>query len=581
MELKQLMNHLSDQEKRVAERFVRLIYNGSANTAYQYMFTEAILRTVEAMPNQNELDLDTIFLHYAEISYDWCGRKSLLLGGTTEGIKGASKINSVVNEFIQLHHLNVIEPLSQDYLVDLKKKIKPLSRWVQENVGSESKGICQITSDKLLITDEIRQFICKYIQELRESNEEMAKQFLDKIDGNNLGQGNNFILFEKLVEREWVPKKVDQEIVARYDLSSKQDVELLQTYIKGKGLNYPLSTLSNFYLSLKSKPFTILAGISGTGKSKLVRLFAKAVGADFTLIPVKSDWSDAMDLLGYRDLNQEYHMGKLIEVISRAQEDLDKPYIICLDEMNLARVEYYFSDFLSLIESRRWSEDGRIITDAFTGQDVERYSIPENVYIVGTVNMDETTFQFSKKVLDRANTIELSEVDLNYDFEEEQQGELQVTSLHNEALRSQYLLLKECGAYKEVAREIISWLVEINEYLKPSGLQFAYRVRDEIVFYMLYNEELGLMETEEAFDYQILQKILPRIGGTSERIRKLILNLLGYCLGAPEKIVGMTWASEIEAVDHLIEEAIYPRSARKLLEMLRRFEEDGFTSFWF
>jgi len=365
------------------------------------------------------------------------------------------------------------------------------------------------------------------------------------------------------------------------NISMLSSILNIKDYITNKGIKYNTEVLSNFYLSLKSKPFTILAGISGTGKSKLVRLFAEAIGADFTLIPVKSEWSDATDLLGYRDLNQEYHMGKLIKVISRAQENLDRPYIICLDEMNLARVEYYFSDFLSLIESRRWSEDGHIITDAFTGQDVDHYSIPENVYIVGTVNMDETTFQFSKKVLDRANTIELSDVDLNYDFEEELPGKLQITPIHNEVLRSQYLLLKECGAYKEVAREIISWLVEINEYLKPSGLQFAYRVRDEIVFYMLYNEELGLMETEEAFDYQILQKILPRIGGTSERIRKLILNLLGYCLGAPEKIVGMTWASEIEAVDHLIEEAIYPRSARKLLEMLRRFEEDGFTSFWF
>lgn len=112
-------------------------------------------------------------------------------------------------------------------------------------------------------------------------------------------------------------------------------------------------------------------------------------------------------------------------------------------------------------------------------------------------------------------------------------------------------------------------------------LQFAYRVRDEIVFYMLYNEELGLMEIEEAFDYQILQKILPRIGGTSERIRKLILNLLGYCIGSPEKILGLDTAEAIEAEVQLMEEAIYPRSASKLLDMLRRFEEDGFTSFWF
>jgi len=575
------MNHLSEQEKRVAERFMRLIYNGSVNTAYQYMFTEAILRTVEAMPNQNELDLDTIFLYYAEISYDWCGRKRLLLGGTTEGIKGASKINSVVNEFIQLHHLNVIEPLSQDYLVDLKKKIKPLSRWVQENVGSESKGICQITAERLLITDETRQFICKYIQDLRESNEKMAKQFLDKIEGNKKALIGKLQLFNECninkLEKESFSK------TRRRKNLDEEDIQKIQQKIKAKGLSYSYSTLSNFYLSLKSKPFTILAGISGTGKSKLVRLFSEAIDANFTLISVKPDWSDATDLLGYRDLNQNYHMGKLIEIINSAKDNLDKPYIICLDEMNLARVEYYLSDFLSIIESRQWKDEyhSQIVTDHFKGEDVEQYSIPENVYIVGTVNMDETTFQFSKKVLDRANTIELSEVDLNYDFKIVDDEDIENLSVHNKALRSNYLVLQECWENTGVAIPVIQELITINEYLKPCGLQFAYRVRDEIVFYMIYSSEYGIMETEEAFDYQILQKILPRIGGTSERIRKLILNLLGYCIGNPEKILGLDTAEAIEAETDLIEEAIYPRSASKLMDMLRRFEEDGFTSFWF
>ncbi|MDO5516182.1 MAG: AAA family ATPase [Clostridium sp.] len=358
------------------------------------------------------------------------------------------------------------------------------------------------------------------------------------------------------------------------------DIKQISRRLKQKGFYYSEGEISNFYLSLKSKPFTILAGISGTGKSKLARLFAEAIGADFTLIPVKPDWSDATDLIGYMDLNQKYHMGKFIEVINRAKDNLDKPYIICLDEMNLARVEYYFSDFLSLIESRRWDGD-KIITDAFNGEVANQYSIPENVYIVGTVNMDETTFQFSKKVLDRANTIELSEVNLAYDFEEdetekEEVGE--VVPLHNTVLRSKYLLLKECGEHKELATQIINKLIDINEFLIPCGLQFAYRVRDEVVFYMLYNAEYDLLETEEAFDFQILQKVLPRINGTSERVRKLIVNLIGYCVNGEKKVAEYYTVEELEP---LIETAIYPKSARKLLDMLRRYDEDGFTSFWF
>lgn len=194
----------------------------------------------------------------------------------------------------------------------------------------------------------------------------------------------------------------------------------------------------------------ILSGISGTGKSKLVRLFAEAIGAEFTLIPVRPDWSDATELLGYKDLNQKSYLGKLTQVIQNASENRDKPYIVCLDEMNLARVEYYFSDFLSLIESRR-REGGKIITDSFTQDlDVTYKSLPDNLYIVGTVNMDETTFQFSRKVLDRANTIELSDIDLLYDFEEEILEEVMPLCMHNEALRSEFLLLKDCKVHKEL-----------------------------------------------------------------------------------------------------------------------------------
>lgn len=565
MDLRQLVDYLEKDEKNVAECFIKLIYNSSANTAYQFMFTEAILRTAEEFQGRNKLDLDRVFLHYAEVSYDWCGIKRLFLGGTTNGKKGVSKINNVVDEFITINDINIEENISLEKLVELKKKICPLSRWVQENVGAESKGICNITSQYLIITDEVKHFMYKYMKDIRESNEVMAKKFLSKIEENNIEQINNLQLFERrYIEFEDVNKSSKRNSVL-INRENKIDMLAIHQYIYTKGLNYSLSTLSNFYLSLRSKPFTILAGISGTGKSKLVRLFAEAIGADFTLIPVKPDWADATDLLGYRDLNQNYHMGKLIEVIERAQNDLDKPYIICLDEMNLARIEYYFSDFLSLIESRRWNGE-RIITDHFSGQDVEHYSIPENVYIVGTVNMDETTFQFSKKVLDRANTIELSEVNLAYDFEAEDEEVEEAISLHNEALRSQYLLLRECKAYKELATRVIGELIKINEILMPCGLEFAYRVRDEIVFYMVYNEEYKLLSEEEAFDFEILQKILPRINGTSRQIEVLLMQLIDLWTGSRIKLSDLE-----EGLDEaqIIAEATYPKSVKKVLCMLR------------
>ncbi|WP_309245292.1 McrB family protein [Clostridium estertheticum] len=188
-------------------------------------------------------------------------------------------------------------------------------------------------------------------------------------------------------------------------------------YITSKGFYYTKNLITNFYLSLKTKPFVILSGISGTGKSKIVELFAQAVGANrdnqrFKLVPVRPVWSDATDLLGYRNIENKFVPGIIIDVAYEAMKNIDKSYFLCLDEMNLARVEYYFSDILSTMETRNIKDD-EIITQSLLsraqfGKDERAYDkygdayIPQNLYIIGTINMDENTFPFSKKVLDRA-----------------------------------------------------------------------------------------------------------------------------------------------------------------------------------
>ena len=379
------------------------------------------------------------------------------------------------------------------------------------------------------------------------------------------------------------------------ELQVGQQIEGIFEYINSKGFVYDEKLLKNFYLSLKSKPFVLLAGTSGTGKTRLVRLFAEAIGAygsgRYKQIAVKPDWSDSMDLFGHVSLDNKFVPGAIIEFIKKAADDPDKlPYILCLDEMNLARVEYYFSDFLSIMETRDWVED-EIVTDnlvpkiCYSGdEDAEKlYSnlmIPENLYIIGTVNMDETTFPFSKKVLDRANTIEFSYVDFNLP-ESISPNEAEVIEVKNDFLRSKYLKLRmDCIDKWDAVKKFNDDITKINSVLEKSDSHFGYRMRDEIIFYMLYNDEFGLLDEKEAFDNQIMQKILPRIQGSAESTANILRELFKICAGSFINNNGQTDGQKMKSYLDNKGFADYPKSAEKICKMLRRYEDDDFTSFW-
>jgi MoxR-like ATPase len=378
-------------------------------------------------------------------------------------------------------------------------------------------------------------------------------------------------------------------------------IDQIKAYIRQRGFHYPDGLIENFYLSLKTKPFVILAGVSGTGKTKLVNLFAEALDAkshnhQFTLIPVRPDWSDPSDLLGYKDLSGAYRPGRLAEVLVEASNPTNrhKPFFICLDEMNLARVEHYFSDLLSIIETQEWQND-RIITSSLIHQDSLRpedrliygnLSLPDNVYLIGTVNMDETTHPFSKKVLDRANTIEFNYINLEQYPDQEQVEKKDVTpSVANSFLRSEYLQLVDLyGDYRNLVHKTTEKLVKINNILEEIHSHVGFRIRDSICFYVVYNERFQLLGEDEAFDLQLLQKILPRVQGSSSSVKRVLLQLMQGALGKSLPVTELMddasalylkWNSRQEE-----EAAKHPQSARKIAFMLRRLEEDGFTSFW-
>lgn len=383
----------------------------------------------------------------------------------------------------------------------------------------------------------------------------------------------------------------------------------IQSHIRRQGFFFPEHLIENFYLSLKAKPFVILAGISGTGKTRLVKLFAEALGAtrengQYTLIPVRPDWSDPADLLGYKDLSGRFQPGPMTHVFveARQPENRHKPYFICLDEMNLARVEHYFSDLLSVLETQEWRESEiqtqELISRALLGtaEDQLTYGglgIPENVFLIGTVNMDETTHPFSKKVLDRASTLEFNYINLQQypqGAEQDAGDPADLTELNHLFLRSDYLQLVDAyDTHQELVVRTTERLVKINTLLEDIHAHVGFRVRDAICFYMIYNERFSLMDEEEAFDWQLLQKILPRIQGSHSSVRRVLLNLMKVAIGSDAGIaVNVRELMDDDASPLYLRWAAgqnplgvkHPQSARKLAYMLRRLEEDGFTSYW-
>lgn len=364
----------------------------------------------------------------------------------------------------------------------------------------------------------------------------------------------------------------EEEVV---NINTKDALAKIKNYIFARGFDYPDGLIENFYLSLKSKPFVILAGTSGTGKTRLVKLFAEAIGAVFKLVSVRPDWSDGSDLFGHTDLNGKFIPGPVCAAFDTAINEPKRPVFLCLDEMNLARVEYYLSDFLSVIESREIA-NGHIVTEGIAQYE---NGIPENLYIIGTVNMDETTFPFSKKVLDRANTIEFSYVDL---IPKQRTGEtFAPQELPNSFLRTEYLVLAaDCTENMELVEKICAELQALNGKLVKANAHVGFRVRDEIVFYMLNNEKAGnLLSYEQAMDKEIMQKVLPRIQGSSMAIKTLLIDMFKFCMGSSSGIDADT-GNVGEQMKNAATSAKYPESAKKIGYMMARFEDDGFTSYW-
>ena len=349
-------------------------------------------------------------------------------------------------------------------------------------------------------------------------------------------------------------------------------------YVASKGFVFDPWQVAAFITAVRTKPFVILAGISGTGKTKLPRLIAESTAAQFRRIPVRPDWIDSSELLGYERLDGRFVAGHFLHIVREAIQNPEQQFFVLLDEMNVARVEYYLAEVLSHIEERTIHDDGSVRSDPLTptAADPEWRNIylPSNLCIVGSVNMDETTFGFSRKVLDRSFVIELSTVSLSvidpiHDLQETTPWE--VAKWQPVCLR---LAEHPSRNHSHVGR-VITALEAINEILTPVQMQVGYRIRDEIALFVLAAQDCpdSFVSQNEAvvnpLDLAIGMKVLPRIQGSGPSIRKALDRLIVWAdpPGSEEMTTGLTTES-------------FPFCADRLTMMRQRLDDTGFTSFW-
>jgi 5-methylcytosine-specific restriction protein B len=380
-----------------------------------------------------------------------------------------------------------------------------------------------------------------------------------------------------------------------------------------------IEDLANLFLCLQAKPFVILSGISGTGKTRLPRAIAEAIGAKSFLVPVKPNWTDNSDLMGYYSITQDdFVPGRLLQIIRMATSDPDSPYFVILDEMNLAHVEHYMSDILSIMETRR-RKGGEIITDPLPLElppepdsrtadtpdewaSLRAIALPWNLFLIGTVNVDETTHPFSRKVLDRAFAVDFNEVNL-LDFAGSSGAEATPAPSAELVLDRPLSIQEVYQSDPEFFHEIANELSVINEKLRQADLHFAYRVRDEISLYMWAWKRHKLAATlsrNDALDYCLLQKVLPRCQGSSETARRALEEV--FRITAVETKSETESSNAIASVDEIKSAAPnslstpldpsqirepaapvrwrYPRTARKAWRMLQRYSDTGHFAFW-
>ncbi|MBU8833307.1 McrB family protein [Mycolicibacterium goodii] len=323
--------------------------------------------------------------------------------------------------------------------------------------------------------------------------------------------------------------------------------------VEASGLRFPTGSnlVRSFVSSLLARPFAILTGLAGSGKTQLAMRLGEWFGTDehgrhrHVVVPVRPDWTGPESMFGYEDALRTSSSGapvwfvpEAFEFTLRAVNDPEHPYLLILDEMNLAHVERYFSDFLSGVESRRPVLPDLVfdqISRQWVLRDVEaqKLPLPRNLFVVGTVNVDETTYMFSPKVLDRAFTFEFRVTADELDAELDRPNS--APAGEDQRIRAFASLAERDDWQSEhphpARDEIVAALREVHTILSGANQEFGHRTLYEILRFCAFFAMTGDTDADTALDLAMMQKVLPKVHGSRRRVEPVLAGLKSLAAG--------------------------------------------------
>ena len=380
-----------------------------------------------------------------------------------------------------------------------------------------------------------------------------------------------------------MPTETQPSPIAQFPFS----INAIISHINETGLLYSPSLIKRFAFSLMAKRFLILSGLAGSGKTQLALAFAKALLQDkekqMCVVSVGADWTNREPLLGYPNALKtgEYIKPEngVLDLLIEANkpQNANKPFFLILDEMNMSYVERYFADFLSAMESHEaialWKECDSESDSC--GNDVpEKIGLPDNLFIIGTINVDETTYMFSPKVLDRANVIEfkISDDEMEKFLRQDMNINIHVA---NGLCANMGLDFVDKSTNKETASSELAQktLIEFFKVLKKVNAEFGYRSATEIYRFIANAKTCAEgMTDEEILDATIIQKLLPKLHGSRKKLEPALKALWGLCFDPSVK-------DTMQITRENIDKAVYKESADKIYRMYESANANGFTSF--